>query len=413
MGSFNQCLTRIRRFLRDPDAAIWDDDQVRIYFNDGQLEIAQKIDFIERIGSYRYPPLYTWSYQRDWEVQHVEGDLYQALNIWPTRDLVVCYPWEPGYYLATMSTVDEGSRFTHPWEAVYCTPADVVKIPLHTKFNKMKFAAFDEEKIEPQNEREISSNDQYYKTVSGQPVAYYRTDEYENDLILYPRPSSVVWDETNIQSDTPTDAFPDNQFGVIYTYGYQWEWEVAILTGDLNACCEAWAANDMVVTYVWEPHYTDTTTDTDTDYHYLQPWETNYTQENRGGLVSYQEDSFDESDTGVIVDTLDTENNLFMVFEAIPEDVPEEIDTWDEDISWWPPYMIPIVEYATLERCFGADTDGFIPSLRDYWELRKKVGIETIKQFKHNRLTDRDYRMGGTIRRSVGHPRLPSGYPAI
>ena len=57
--------------------------------------------------------------------------------------------------------------------------------------------------------------------------------------------------------------------------------------------------------------------------------------------------------------------------------------------------MLPVIEYATLERCFGADTDGYIPSLKGYWANRKKIGIEAIKLFKNMRTTDRDYRMGG------------------
>ncbi len=335
MATFNESITRLRRFLRDPDALIWDDDQIRIYFNDAQLELAQKIAYIERIGAYRYPPLYNWSYQWDWEIQHIDGDQYQCLNIWTTRAYVISYPWEAGYWFDSMSTHDDGTRFIHPWESLYCSPADVVKIKLHSKFNKMKFAAFDEGKIEPLSEKEISSDDPYYKTVTGEPSNYYRPDEYENDLVLYPRPTSSTW-------PTGTEGFDD-----------------------------------------------------------------------AGGIVAYFLDSFDTTDLGLSIDVISTEDNLFLIFEAIPDEISDDDSDWDDEIEWWPPYMVPMIEYATLERCYGADTDGFIPSLRDYWETRKKVGIETIKVFKQGRLTDRNYRMGGTSRLAIKHPRLPAGYPAI
>ena len=347
MATFNGSLTKMRRFLRDPNGNIWDDEQIRLYWNQAQLEIADKIGFIERIRAYPYPPIYIFTYMWDWEIAQAEGEIYRCFQPWPTRDMTICYPWEPGYYLENSSTPDDGYRFIHPWESAYGAPADVVRIPLHKKFHKMQFCAFDEEQIHPLPEREIAVNDRYYRTTTGHTSNYYRPDEYENDLVLYPRPGSITWDE----------AF--------------------------------WLLNDASESF-------DDDDDTGSQ-----------------GIVTYFEDGFDEQDTGIIWDVVDIDENLFMIFEALPDAIDDDTSTWDDDISWWPPYMIPVIEYATLERCFGADTDGFIPSLRDYWELRKKIGIETIKEFKHKRLADRDFQMGGKLKpiRSK-HPRLPSGYPA-
>jgi hypothetical protein len=343
MATFNQSLTRLRRFLRDPEALIWEDEDIRIYWNDAQLEIASKVGFIERINAYRYPPLYNWSYGWDWEIQHIDGDMYQYLNNWPARDVIISYPWEAGYFLTSMSTVDDGTRFMHPWESAYCSPADVVRIPLHFKFNKMKFAAFDEDKIEPITEKELAMNDSWYKTKSGEVLNYYRPDEYENDIVLYPRPSSITWDDSALLLTDSSESFAD-------------------VAGD--------------------------------------------------GIVNYVEDGFDESDTGIIFDTTTVEGHLLCIFEALPDGIDDDEETWDDPISWWPIYMIPMIEYATLERCLGADTDGFIPSLRDYWLLRKNIGIETIKTFKGKRLTDRDYRLGGDRKTwRVAHARLPDKYP--
>lgn len=344
MATFNQSLTRMRRFLRDPEGLVWDDEQIRLYWNECQLEVAEKIGFIERISSYSYPPLWTWSYQRDWEVQHIDGDKYQCLNNWPVRNYMICYVWEPGYYLDSADTKEYGTRFIHPWESVYCSPADVVQIPLHAKFHKGKFVAYDEYEIEPYSEREIADANSYYKTAVGEPVAYYRQSEYENTMVLYPRPSSIVWDDSGLLLKDSSDSFSDT-------------------SGE--------------------------------------------------GIVIFTDDGFDESDTGVIFDTIDAADHLFMIFEAMPDDIEEDDGSWDEDMSWWPPYMLPTIEYATLERCFGADTDGYIPSLRDYWEMRKKIGIEAIKLFKSKRLTDRDFRLGGFAKKDKSsHPRLPSTYPS-
>jgi len=343
MTTFNQSMIRIRRFLRDPTGLIWSDDQIQMLWNEAQLEVADKIKYIERVHSYKYPPEWTWSYLYDWETHHIDGDKHQSLELWPVRNAAICYPWEAGYFLDSMSTVDEDYRFTHPWEAVYGTPADVVKIPLHMKFHQARFVAFGESKIEPSTEREIALNDPYYKTVDGEALNYYRPDDYENTMVIYPRPSSVTWDDVSLMREPLTDSFSDTL---------------------------------------------------------------------AEGIITGIDDTFKESDYGIITDTIATDGNLFMIFDSLPDDIEDSEGDWDEELAWWPPYMIPVVEYAVLERCFGSDTDGFIPSLRDYWKIKKEIGIAGIKLFKSLRAYDRDYQLGGTLkdRRRRG-PRLPEHYP--
>ncbi len=334
----------MRRFLRDPDGDIWDSEEIRLYWNNAQLEIATKINYIERVHAYRYPPFWTWTYLYDHEYSHCEGDRYKAFHGFGARDMVVTYPWEPGYTLDALDYADDGTRFTHPWESEYCSPADVIKIPLHAQFHRMKFSAFDEQKIDPITEKEVAEGNRFYKTTEGEPVNYYRISEEENTVVIYPKPSSVTWDDAYLLGSDPDESFSET-------------------SGE--------------------------------------------------GLINYQADSYDEADYGVIFDTIDADGHLLMIFEVLPDDVEEETDTWGDPIAWWPAYMLPVIEYATLERCFGADTEGYIPSLRDYWELRKKIGIETIKQFKQDHLKDRDFRMGGEGKVSERvYPSLPSGYPA-
>jgi hypothetical protein len=438
MATFNESLDRIRRFLRDPDGLIWPDEDIRIYWNDSQLEIADKIGFIEKINAYSYPPLWTWAYQWDWEIQHIDGDKLQALNNWPVRNMVISYPWEPGYYLDSMSTMDDGTRFIHPWESVYCSPADAVKIPLHEKFHKGKFVAYDELEIDITSEKEIAENDPYYKTKIGSPVSCYRPSEFDNTMILYPRPSSIVWDDSNLLSDdttdslvasSPVDVFPNDPISIALTIS---DWGLGYHYGDVLTVVQTDPSSTITkgsgcTLFVYgidaSGHILVLNVLTNglgySDANNLAPsgghgsgCKIDIIVTVKGGIVSYQEDAFDESDTGIIFDTVDAEDHFLMIFEAMPDEVAEEVDTWDDELTFWPPYMISLVEHSTLARCFGADTDGFIPSLRDYWELRKKIGIEAIKLFKLNKLTDRDFRMGGVSRpmRSA-HPRLPSSYP--
>src|SRR4030042_4089235 len=119
---FGDELAIIRRFLRDPDGDIWSDTDIHTFWNDCQQEIFSKVGYIERAHSYKYPPEYTRSYMYDWEKQYTDGTQYQCLMIWQANNEVICYPWEPGYWLTNSDTADAGARFIHPFESVYLSP---------------------------------------------------------------------------------------------------------------------------------------------------------------------------------------------------------------------------------------------------------------------------------------------------
>lgn len=144
------------------------------------------------------------------------------------------------------------------------------------------------------------------------------------------------------------------------------------------------------------------------------------------GLAFYEEDDTEDDETGTIavrsgsgetghiggsVDIVDTASNVFMVYEVNPVDVglvSEEID--------YPEFLRKYIRYGVISRAYGANTDGRIPSLSDYWQLRYDIGVEVGKRYCRNRRSDRDYRMttkGAMSRRTRRHPRLPDGYPAI
>ena len=130
------------------------------------------------------------------------------------------------------------------------------------------------------------------------------------------------------------------------------------------------------------------------------------------GIVAWSEASLDYADTGIITDTISSADALLMVFDILPTEVVEDSTTWN-DVLDWPEWMIHYVEAGCLERAFGADTDGFIPSLRDYWSLRYKMGVNAVNLFKRKREADREFRIGGPIRISRSRLRLPDGYPSV
>ena len=342
MTTFSDELTKIRRFLRDPDGNIWSDAHILAYWNDAQLEIASKVGYIEKVNTYKYPPEWLWSYMRDWERQHTDGDRYRCLLDWQARNAAISYPWEAGYYLDHSDTGDTGYRFTYPFEGhVTNSPADVVPIPFHDRFNAMKFLAYDEQEVSAISRKELAERDGFYRTASGTASNYYSLDEERNQFVLYPRPSSVTWDSSGLLLE-PTDSLADD-----------------------------------------------------------------------GGINIWTEAEIDDTGDGITTLTLETDGNLFSVFEYIPQDVSEDPADWTVTPLDWPEFLTRYIRFGTIARCFGADTDGFIPSLRDFWNTRKEIGIKAIKRFKGMRRQDRDYQMGGG--RSVTqsrHPRLPAEYPA-
>lgn len=325
-------LAKIRRFLRDPDGDIWTDEDLMAYWNDAQVEFAQKVSILERAEAHYYPPRYDWAFMWDWEQDFLDGDKLQALILHQGSLRVISHPWESAYWLETIEAPDYGDRWTHPFEVAYCSPSEAPKVLLHQKCDKLKFMAYDLERIEPLQEREIAAEDRYYKTRSGQVTHYYRPDVYSNQIVIYPIPSNIVF-----QDYDPSDVFDDT--------GGQVDVE-----GDLNL-----------------------------------------------------------SDYGLTTDVVDPEDALFMIYSFLPYDA----FGWDDETEW-PDWILKYIEYGTLERAFGADTDGFIPTLRDYWKMRKEIGINAIKKFKRMMTADRDYRMGGQNRPRRGRgPSLPAGYPSI
>lgn len=334
MTIFSDSETRLRRFLRDPNGDIWSSLDLQTYYNDAQVEIAQKTNLLVRVEANYYPPRYDYSYMFDWERAYIEGDDYQMGQINQASGDWITYPWEANYYLDTHITGDDGYRFMHPWEAHYCAdPADPPGILMQAQLDKMKYIAYDREKIEPIDEKWLRDHDRYYRTRSGEVTHYWRPDDYSNIMYLYPRPSTVT-----IQEPDVTDTFDD--------------------TGGINTSAEAW---------------------------------------------------LDETDYGLVTDIINTEDALFAVYSAQPIDI--EVIT---DSGSFPDFMVKYVEYGTLERAYGADTDGFIPSLRDYWKLRKEIGLKALAKFQRMTLSDRDYRLGGQPHpTSSKRLRLPDGYPAV
>ena len=402
MTTWTDIETRLRRMLRDPDENVWTSAELMRYFNDAQIEIQQKAHVLERVETYRYPPFYTWTYLWDWEYAFTEGDRRKVLTPLETySDTVMCFHWEAFYWGDSVTAASTGYRHTQVWEIDYGTSDDIVEMPLHYQFSRMKFAAFDEDVIEAITERELAREERTYRSRTGPPTHYWRPDGYHNRLVLWPRPSTVIWQDepepyevldaegTGIWKDTEADD---------WTYCVDWEADNghAPGSGSSKITEQATDPDDSTITYecmqAWEVTHLEGTEDWD----------------DLGGAMAYAEGYLDTGDTGLVTDILEPEGALFCVFEPVPTELVDAADEPD-----FPGWLVKYVEHGTLERAYGADTDGFIPSLRDYWKMRKTIGLKMLERFKVSKLRDRDFRLRPEPAGPRSRLRLPEGYPAV
>ena len=144
------------------------------------------------------------------------------------------------------------------------------------------------------------------------------------------------------------------------------------------------------------------------------------------GLAFYIEDDTEDVTTGTVAtrtggtgtdqggaafDLLDVTNNVFVIYDVDPDDL---VNAQDE--SDFPEFMRKYIRYGVVSRAYGANTDGRIPSLEEYWGMRYSLGIKIAKRFNRNKKQDRDYRLTtkGTIaQRQRRHARLPDTYPVV
>ena len=130
--------------------------------------------------------------------------------------------------------------------------------------------------------------------------------------------------------------------------------------------------------------------------------------------IEWQDDEAEEADPDEAAygsTTLDVDNNLLAVFETDPTELEE-----DEDESDYKSFHQKYLEYGVIARAYGANTDGRIQSLADYWEYRRRMGIKILNIYKSRRREDREYRLephDTYSSRHRRHPRLPDAYPAV
>lgn len=128
------------------------------------------------------------------------------------------------------------------------------------------------------------------------------------------------------------------------------------------------------------------------------------------GAISYRSGTLGGG-YGMTLTAIEQVNNVLVIYDAIPADVAALSDPID-----MPAYLVRYVRYRALERAYGANTDGRIPSLSRMWGDRYRAGLEAVRRFMRRRSQDREYQLRTQHRgasKTRRHPRLPDRFPAV
>jgi hypothetical protein len=409
--------TKIRRFLRDPDGNIWSDAMIRRQWNDSQREITAKTGVLEDAEAVHVPPFFESSYLQDFEypfLDHDEGPLYQALHYFQQAELVTSFSWEQQVLAGVDVSPTDNDSFIYPWEGyLLASPSRPIPLILPKGFHKAIMVAWDKEQIDYYDLKEIQNMTPDWLTHSGKVIGYWRPDITDPIFHLFPNPSTVGWEEEDTETTSPNE----------YSCSYSWENSVTYF-GAIGAVFTKNYESTIDYVFSWEESYLGGPAHIGNDpMRGMWSFESDSRISGTEVVIGTGDSSSDDigtimgsgsylssGDLGVTTDIISKDNNALFIFKVEPEDI-----STDDDEPRFPRFIQKYVEFATLERAFSADTDGMIESLRDYWAMRKQVGIEAIKKFQVRRRTDRDYRLqtfdlpgrSGVHR----HPRLPDEYP--
>lgn len=325
---WNEHRTRIRRFLRDPDANIWTDADILTLFNQEQDEFQNVVGGVRTVELIRLPPLFESTYMFDFEwpyTSHETGyvnSLPSDLKYYDQGYAFCTYRWE-GPHIAghTSPGSDAGTFCFHPWETWMVNDgwaADSPPVWAGHKFEQALFIAYDKDPIEPITKKELMETDISFRTRTGEVVNYWRDETFENFIHLYPTPSTVSWTDT-------TDE--------------------GMVIGETSA-------DEAGESY---------------------------------GLVTDYTGAVDNSNFGACIDLLDLEDNLLVAYIKQPSEI-----VYDDDESDFRSYFTKYIEFGTLEQAYRMENDGKIESLSDYWSYRKSIAVRLMRIFKYKKLEDRD-----------------------
>ena len=417
-------------------------------YNREQYDIINATGKIEAFKVVEVPSAFQSGYMWDLEWPYTDsttGPVYRVGYLHDYTQNMCTFKWEiqqlDGLTPTTSLSV---YNYTNPWEAfMISTPAEPPPFHFPLDFFRLKFIAWDKKPLDALSLKRIEETDPSWKTRKGDPTGYYREKKESTRFNLYPIPSSVTWRTTtdfisNPNPDTAayrggqkasgtfefTGSVSDGETVTIGDDIYEFDDDlntisdpnlVAVIylktaAGAPSAFCAQRLAESI------NESSREPVTATIDSVNENQVIVTANELGSEGNSIATTDtvangEWHDETLTGGDFGYIDVDNNILIFYEKNPSEITEESDESELAV-----YFRKYVEYGVLADMYGANTDGRIPSLSEYWKMRKEVALNIIKSFKSKRFADRDYQLETkTLKgsRKSRHPRLPDKYPSV
>lgn len=347
MATWSDHLSKIRRYLRDPAGNIWSDDLLKTIFNDIQKEFQHKTGILENVMALRTPPLYQQSYMYDHEwnqLPSANSQFYQVFHYHQQSNTVCSYNWEGQVLNRVNDAAPEEGARFTQPWEAFMSLAPATYVPYRFPSN------FESLKFITWDREPIGFTTR--KEIQRRDSAYIT---HVGRPIAYYRPDDL--DNSFVPYPKPSTAWTDELVG---------------------------GESGMVL------------------------FNSNDTVDAETGTIIVRDGTVLETQTGVSVDLINTDDNIFIGYDMTPDDMVDIHSVTD-----FPTYINKYIIYGVLSRAYRVNNDGNIPSLADYWDFRFNLGLQMINQFKFKRMQDREYRLGTQTRitKRKPHPSLPSTYP--
>ena len=221
--NWSEQLTRIRRLIRDPEGLIWSEGMLLRIFNDEQNDLLNQMPIVQNVQALQIPPEFAESYTFDHEWSMAgPGEVYRFTYFYDADNYAYTAVWELEHlkgYSATTSA--EGTTYTHPWEAWLCDMAEPAPIPLPSDFHAMIALYWDKQPVDPSTKNEVmDEGGTCWRTEGGTPEYYWRDEEANNWIYLFPMPEAA-WGTDDNQDDpdvaeyaVTTTAIDDNLMAI-------------------------------------------------------------------------------------------------------------------------------------------------------------------------------------------------------
>jgi hypothetical protein len=146
---------------------------------------------VQNVKALQIPPEFQESYTFDHEWSMAgTGEVYRFTYFYDSENFAYTSVWEAEHLKGyTATTGAEGTTYTHPWEAWMCDFAEPAPIPMPLDFNAMIALYWDKQPVEPSTKSEVMDEGvTCWRTEGGTPEYYWRDEESNNWIYLYPMP---------------------------------------------------------------------------------------------------------------------------------------------------------------------------------------------------------------------------------